>query len=52
MTFGPPRRDRLCDREASCVLFEAFDAEQLFADGFPAIPGRVRRGATDDEAYE
>jgi hypothetical protein len=42
----------LYDREASRVLFEAFDAEQLFADRFPAIPGRVRCCATEDEAYE
>ena len=39
MAPGRPRRDRLRDREASRVLFEALDAEQLCANGFLAVPG-------------
>ena len=33
MTLGRPRRDCLRSRQASCVLFEAFGAEQLFTNG-------------------
>ncbi len=33
MTLGRPRRDCLCSRQASRVLFEAFGAEQLFTNG-------------------
>jgi hypothetical protein len=36
---GRLRRDRLRGREAARVLLQAFDAEQLFANGFAAVPG-------------
>jgi hypothetical protein len=39
MTLGRPRHDCLRDGQASCVLFEAFGAEQLFTNGFPVDPG-------------
>ena len=39
MTLGRPGGDCLCDGQASCVLFEAFGAEQLFANGFPTTQG-------------
>ena len=39
MTPGRLRRDRLRDREASRVLLQAFDAEQLLANGAPLCHG-------------
>jgi hypothetical protein len=38
MALAPPRDDRLRNREAARVLFEALGAEQLGANGVAAEP--------------
>src|SRR5271166_2512783 len=48
--LGRLRRYRLGGREASRMLFQAFDTEQLFANRFPTIPGRGRRCAIESAA--
>jgi hypothetical protein len=52
MTLGAPRRGGLRDREAACVLFEALDAEQLFANGVLAIPSQRRPRDLQDATQE
>ena len=46
------RRDRLRDREASRVLLQALDAEQLRTNGFAAMPGRCRQSARPNAVNE
>jgi hypothetical protein len=48
MASALPWNDRLRDREASRMLFEAFDAEQLGANGITAEPRGWRRFAPND----
>ena len=48
MTPDRLRRDRLRGRKATRVRLQALDAEQLFANGFAAVPRRGGRSAPKD----